>query len=178
MKRFGIFPNAYYNHLKDRKAGYRQQKERLLNCITETYHERKGIPGYRLMAALLKSKGIRISPTTCHKYMNCELKLFSVTRRHEPGYRKVAAHKVFENLLKQNFTASSPDKIWCTDFTYIPLANGSMRYNCTIIDLYDRSVIASVHGRNITAELGKKALEAAISQYPWVLTNGVILHSD
>jgi putative transposase len=93
------------------------------------------------MSALLKNKGIRISPTTCHKYMNCELKLFSVTRRHRPGYCKGAAHKVFENILKRQFTVPSPDKFWCTDFTYIPLSDGSMRYNCTIIDLYDRSVI-------------------------------------
>lgn len=150
----------------------------MLNCITETYHERKGIPGYRLMAALLKSKGIRISRTTCHKYMNVELRLFSVTRRHKPGYRKVAVHKVFENLLKQNFTVNYPDKIWCTDFTYIPLKNGSMRYNCTIIDLNDRSVIASVCGRNITSELAIQTLSKAIAQHPWVLKNGVILHSD
>ena len=140
LKRFGVFPNAYYNHLKDRKAAYRKRKERLLNCITETYHERKGIPGYRLMAALLKNKGISISRTTCHKYMNTELGLFSVTRRHKPGYRKGAAHKVFENLLKQNFTVDAPDRIWCTDFTYIPLTNGSMRYNCTIIDLHDAAL--------------------------------------
>ena len=136
MKRFGIFPNAYYNHLKDKKAGYRRDKAKIISGITEIYHERKGIPGYRLMAALLKSKGIR------------------------------------------QFTVDYPDKFWCTDFTYIPLSDSRMRYNCTILDLYDRSVIASVHGRNITAELGKKALKAAISQHPWVLTNGVILHSD
>ena len=49
-----------------------------------------------------------------------------------------------------------------------------MRYNCTILDLYDRSVIASVHGRNITAELGKKALEAAISQHPNTLKSELI----
>ena len=42
------------------------------------------------------------------------------------------------------------NKSWCTDFIYIPLSDGSMRYNCTIIDLYDRSVIASVNGMNIT----------------------------
>jgi len=136
LKRFGIFPNAYYNHLKDRKAGYRQQKERLLNCITETYHERKGIPGYRIMTILLKSKGIR------------------------------------------QFTVDYPDKFRCTDFTYIPLSDGSMRYNCTIIDLYDRSVIASVNSKNITAVLAIETLSKAISQHPWVLKNGVILHSD
>lgn len=139
LKRFGIFPNAYYNHLKDKKAGYRRDKAKIISDITETYHERKGIPGYRLMVALLKSKGIRISPTTCHKYMNCELKLFSVTRKHRPGYHKGTVHKVFANLLKQNFTVDYPD----TDFTYIPLSDRSMRYNCTIIDLYDRSVIAT-----------------------------------
>ena len=136
MKRFGIFPNAYYNHLKDRKSEYCRNKAKLLTCITETYHERKGIPGYRLMAALLKSKGIR------------------------------------------QFTVDYPDKFWCTDFTYIPLSDGSMRYNCTIIDLNDRSVIASVSGRNITAELAVQTLSKAITQHPWVLKNGVILHSD
>ena len=159
LRRLGIFPNAYYNYLKNRKAGYRRNKSKILTGITETYHERKGIPGYRLMTVLLKNKGISISKTTCHKYMNTELGLFSVTRRHKPGYRKGAAHKVFENLLKQNFTAPLPDKIWCTDFTYIPLSDSRMRYNCTILDLYDRSVIASVHGRNITAELGKRRLK-------------------
>lgn len=85
---------------------------------------------------------------------------------------------MFENLLKQNFTVDSPDEIWCTDFTYIPLANGSMRYNCAIIDLHDRSVIASVSGGNITAELAVQMLSKAISQHPWVPKNGVILHSN
>ena len=50
LKRFGAFPNDYYNYLKDRKVAYRKRKERLLNRITETYHERKSTPGYRLMA--------------------------------------------------------------------------------------------------------------------------------
>ncbi len=41
-----------------------------------------------------------------------------------------------------------------------------MRYNCTIIDLYDRSVIASVNGKNITAVLAIETLSKAISQHP------------
>lgn len=95
LRRLGICPNAYYNYLKNRKAEYRLNKAKLLTIITQTYHERKGIPGYRLMTVLLKNKGISISGPTCHKYMNTELKLFSVTRRHKPGYHKGTAHKVF-----------------------------------------------------------------------------------
>ena len=26
LKRFGVFPNDYYNYLKDRKAAYRKRK--------------------------------------------------------------------------------------------------------------------------------------------------------
>ena len=78
----------------------------------------------------------------------------------------------------RQFTVDYPDKFWCTDFTYIPLSDGSMRYNCTIIDLHDRSVIASVNSKNITAVLAIETLSKAISQHPWVLKNGVILHSD
>ena len=74
LRRLGICPNAYYNYLKNRKAKYRQNKAKLLAIITETYHERNGIPGYRLMTALLKNKGVSLSGTTCHKYMNVELK--------------------------------------------------------------------------------------------------------
>ncbi|MFR4024301.1 MAG: hypothetical protein ACLTZI_15975 [[Eubacterium] siraeum] len=39
-------------------------------------------------------------------------------------------------------------------------------------------VIASVSGNNITAKLGIQTLSKAISQHPWVLKNGIILHSD
>lgn len=39
-------------------------------------------------------------------------------------------------------------------------------------------VIASVSGKNITAKLGIQTLSKAISQHPWVLKNGIILHSD
>ena len=72
LRRLGICPNAYYNYLKNRKAKYRQNKAKLLAIITEIYHERNGIPGYRLMTALLKNKGVSLSGTTCHKYMNVE----------------------------------------------------------------------------------------------------------
>lgn len=55
-------------------------------------------------------------------------------------YRKGSAQKVFENILKRQFTVPLPEKFWCTDFTYIHWSDGSMCYKCTIIDLYDWSV--------------------------------------
>ena len=41
-------------------------------------------------------------------------------------------------------------------------SDGSKRYNCTIIDLYDRSVVAGISDRNITSDLAKRTLQKSI----------------
>ena len=51
------------------------------------------------------------------------------------------------------------------------------RYNCSIIDLYDRSVIASLNGKEITSELAINTLKKAIASQPKLNTE-LILHSD
>ena len=60
---------------------------------------------------------------------------------------------------------------------YLFLKDGSVRYNCSVIDLHDRSVVSSITDRNITTDLAirtvKKALEAQTS-----VSKNLILHSD
>ena len=73
--------------------------------------------------------------------------------------------------------ADRPNRKWCTDFTYLFLKNGDVRYNCTIIDLHDRSVVASITDRHITSELAIRTLQEALeSQRP--ADGSLILHSD
>ena len=110
-----------------------------------------------MMQKLLIPHGFTLSKVTTYKYME-ELGLKSIVRRKKPGYRKGPAHKVFPDLLNQNFRAERPNQVWCVDFTYLYLKGGKVRYNCTIIDLYDRSVIVSVNGDHITTELAIRAL--------------------
>ncbi len=100
-----------------------------------------------------------------------------VCHRKKPGYKKGHAHRIFPNLLNQNFEVDKPNKVWCTDFTYLYLSNGNVRYNCTIIDLYDRSVVASENDRWISTDLAIRTLEKVIS-LTGVKPGEVILHSD
>ena len=86
-------------------------------------------------------------------------------------------HKVFENKLKQDFHADSINQKWCTDFTYLFLKNGDIRYNCSIIDLYDRSVVASITDRRITSGLAILTLQKALDSQP-AIKGELILHSD
>ncbi len=63
------------------------------------------------------------------------------------------------------------------DFTYLFLKNGNVRYNCTIIDLCDRSVVSSITDRNIISDLAVRTLQKALNSQPAV-TEELILHSD
>lgn len=62
------------------------------------------------------------------------------------------------------------------DFTYLYLRSGKVRYNCSIIDLHDRSIVASVNGEYITTELAIKTLKTAITHHK--PKKGLIIHTD
>ena len=145
--------------------------------IQDIYHEHGGVDGYRSMKAYLERRGICLSMATVHKYMNTELGLASIVRRKKPGCQKGEPHKVFENILGQDFTAEGINQKWCTDFTYLFLSDGSRRYNCSILDLHDRSIIASITDKHITADLAIRTLEKALQSQP-AARGTLVLHSD
>lgn len=178
MRKFNICPNAYYNYLKNRKAEYHQKKDEIKAAITDIFHSHGGVDGYRTIHVYLNRKGYNISLLTVHKYMNTELGLCSISRKRKPEYEHGTAHKVFENKLNQDFKSDEINQKWCTDFTYLFLTDGTKRYNCSIIDLHDRSVVASITGRNITAELAKQTLQKAIDSQPGMDPHKLMLHSD
>ena len=57
------------------------------------------------------------------------------------------------------------------------LSNHEVRYNCTILDLHDRSVVASITDRRITSNLAIRTLQKALESQP-PIKGGLILHSD
>lgn len=129
------------------------------------------------MTVYLARKGYQYSPATIHKYMNAELGLRSIVRPPKTDYEQGKPHKVFENKLQQNFMSDKINQKWCTDFTYLFLKNHDVRYNCSIIDLHDRSVIASITDRHITSDLAIRTLQKALDSQP-AIKGELILHSD
>ena len=128
-----------------------------------------------MMVIFLRRRVISLSRTTVLKYMR-KLKLRSVVIPKKPRYRKGDCYKRFNNLLKQDFTAIKPNEKWCTDFTYLHLSDGAKRYNCSIIDLYDKSVLATLNSKRIDAELAIQTLQIALDRNP--VKGEIILHSD
>lgn len=104
FRHFNMAPNAYYNYLKDNKAGYRKQKLKICEESKSIYYNNNRVIGHRGMKIFLARKGINLSKTTVHRYMNQERNLHAVTMRK-----------------KGTCVRGEKNKIWCTDFTYIRL---------------------------------------------------------
>lgn len=139
------------------------------------YHEKGGTTGYRMIRDLLERRGVEICNAAAHSYMK-ELGLKAIINRKKLPYRKGAKHRVFDNLVNRDFNVDAPNKIWCTDFTYMQLSGGRKRYNCSIIDLYDRSVIATLNSKYINAKLAVDTLSLGLNKH--APNAGLIVHSD
>jgi len=105
-----------------------------------------------------------------------ELKIRSTVTPKRPAYKKGDCYKKFENHLNSDFHAEKLNEKWCTDFTYIILEDGRKRYNCSMIDLYDRFVVVTLNSSHIDAALAIQTLEVALNRnkHP----KNLLLHSD
>ena len=79
------------------------------------------------------------------------------------------------NLVKRKFKTKGLNQIWCTDITYLIWGN-KRAYLSTIIDLYDRHVVAYQISKRNDLELVISTLNKAIKNEKDV--HGLILHSD
>ena len=146
---------------KDIKREYHKRLEHIFELIKYVYYNNNRVIGYRAMRIFIKRYGYELSNTTMHKYMNKELNLCAVIMHSKPGYKTGKKNKIFGNLLNQNFTVDCKNKVWCTDFTYIRQPNGKFRSNFLIIDLFDRSAVASLNSDYINTDLAINTLKIA-----------------
>ena len=79
------------------------------------------------------------------------------------------------NLLNRNFNTDAPNKVWDTDVTYL-IFKGARAYLSTIIDLYDRHVVAYVISKRNDNKLVIDTLNQALAKEKDV--HGLIIHSD
>jgi putative transposase len=88
-----------------------------------------------------------------------------------------SSHKlpVVENILKQQFEVSEPNKVWLSDITYIPTDEGWL-YLAGHKDLFHGEIVGYAMGERMSRNLVSESLLRAIrSKHP---DNGLLHHSD
>ena len=90
------------------------------------------------------------------------------------GYKRIEEN-IQPNLVKRKFKTKGLNQIWCTDITYLTWGN-KRAYLSTIIDLYDRHVVAHQISKRNDIKLVIDTLNKALEIEKDV--HGLILHSD
>ena len=144
--------------------------------IKEIFDDSKGTYGYRRI-----TEGIRIKYGVIFNHKKVQrimkkyyLKPEYIKKIRPNNYKKIESN-VKPNLVKRQFNVDKPNKIWCTDITYL-IFNNKRLYLSTIIDLYDRKVITYKISKFNNNKLVIDTLNESINKRKDV--SGLIIHSD
>ncbi len=145
--------------------------------IKDVFDENKATYGYRRVSEGLKIKyGVIFN----HKKVARIMKKYNLKpeyiKRIRPNYSaKILKENIQPNLVKRQFNTKDYNQIWCTDITYLLFGN-KRAYLSTIIDLYDRHVVAYCISKRNDIELVINTLNKALDIEKDV--HGLIIHSD
>lgn len=93
---------------------------------------------------------------------------FVVTTRRDPMQRPAP------DLVKRQFSAAGPNRLWVADMTYVPTWAGFI-FLAIVLDVWSRRIVGWSIGEQMTAEIVLAALNMAITQRR---PSDVIHHSD
>jgi putative transposase len=171
----GVTRGGYYAWKSRTPSRRSAQEKRIVEEIKRIQAEVKDRYGSPRVHRELRTRGIRAGHNRVARLMRQEG--LGAKRRKRSRSTTDSAHAlpVAENLLKRTFEVPAANRVWVSDLTYIPTAEGWL-YLCTILDLYSRKVVGWSMGSQMTSELVVQALlMAVLLRRP---PAGLIVHSD
>jgi transposase InsO family protein len=95
---------------------------------------------------------------------------------HRRKHRRTSpAPAVHEDLVQRRFVADAPDRLWVTDITEHPTAEGKV-YCAAVLDVFSRTIVGWSIADHMRAELVVDALEMA--RWRRRPPAGAVVHSD
>lgn len=159
------------------------KNERLmLDTVREIRGEDPGIGGYKLWIMLTALFGERFMPGGDSFYTLLRRHRLMLPPRKARGTTNSnhRYHK-WKNLIK-GFVPTSPNQLWVSDITYIPLAGGDVCYLHLVTDAYSHKIVGWVLADSLRASATLEALRQAIDQAVEMTGSenleGLIHHSD
>ena len=167
--------SGFYSWKNRRKSNHHIEQERLIPIVKEIHMVSRGTYGTRRISQELKVKGEYCGRVKAKTLM----KLAGVMAKQRKRFKTTTNSKhnlpVAPNLLMRNFSSSRPDRVYCSDITYIWTRNGWI-YLAIVLDLYSRRVVGWSISERITKKLVIDALRMAVlRRRP---ESGLIFHSD
>lgn len=171
----GVSTSGYYAWVK-RSPSARAVRDAALSAQIRTIHARsRGIYGAPRIHAELREEGVYCSRKRVARLLRsaglqgCHRRKGARTTRRTPD--AVPA----PDLVRREFTAPAPDRLWVADITYVPTGMGFL-YLAIVLDVYSRRIIGWAMADHLRTELVIEAVDMAVwRRRP---ATEVIHHSD
>lgn len=175
-----IAPSTYYEaKARERdptRLPARARRDQALSPeIQRVWHENFDVYGARKTWRQLNREGVRVARCTVARLMR------------QLGLRGVVRGKAFKttipdltaarplDLVERRFSASRPNQLWVSDFTYVATWRGFV-FVAFVIDVFARRIVGWRVSTSLKTELVLDALEQAV--HDRADTDGLVHHSD
>ena len=174
----GVSASAYYH----RAAGERSQRvvedERLLAVIRKVHKDNYSAYGYRRMWKALHRAGERVARCRVQRLMAAN-GIVGAKRRGKPWRTTKPDPDAVRprDLVKRDFTADAPNRLWVGDFTYLRCWEGVV-YFSFVLDVFSRMIVGWQLSANMRRTLVLDALRMAIGTREPGADFQLICHTD
>ncbi len=171
----GASKSGYYAW-RSRPPSKRSRQDALLTeKIYEIHNRSRETYGYPRVYAELRSLGIGCGRRRVARLMRAAGIRGSMKGRKRGITRRDLRAAPAPDLLRRDFVADQPNKVWLADITYIPTREGFL-YLAFILDTHSRRIVGWSMNSHMRTELVVDALEMAIwRRKP---SAGLVHHSD
>ena len=169
-----ISRSGFYDWLGRPESPRELRNRELMKIIREIHAGSRGSYGSpRVHAELRLGEGMQVNRKRVERLMR-GAGLQGIYRRK--GRRNLVNAATEEDLVRRQFTAAAPDRLWLTDITEHPAADGKV-YCAAVMDAFSRRIIGWSIDKRQDADLVVGALAMAVARrQPG--GDSVILHSD
>ena len=175
-----IAPSTYYEAKAcerdpSRRSARAQRDAALRPEIARVWHANSDVYGVQKVWKQLNRERIPVARCTVARLMH-DLGLRGVVRgRHvQTTVPDLLADRP-QDLVQRNFTATRPNELWVSDFTYVATWRGFV-YVAFVTDVFSRRIVGWRASRTMRSDLALDALEQAL--YDRETDAALVHHSD
>jgi putative transposase len=171
----GVSKSGYYAWRGRAPSERSRQDALLIEKIREIHSRSRETYGYPRVHAELRSLGVRCGRRRVARLMRAAGLRGCVRGKKRRTTRRNPRAAPASDLLRRDFVAGQPNRIWLADITYVPTREGFL-YLAFILDTHSRKVVGWSMAPHMRTELVVDALEMAVWRRRPVA--GLVHHSD
>jgi putative transposase len=171
----GVSKSGYYAW-RTRPPSNRSRQDALLTEKIRQIHSRsRETYGYPRVHAELRSLGVRCGRRRVARLMRAAGLRGCMRGRKRRTTRRDPRAAPAPDLLRRDFAAAQPNRVWLADITYVPTREGFL-YLAFILDTHSRKIVGWSMDSHMRTELVVDALQMAVWRRRPVA--GLVHHSD